>query len=172
MNEDPMDQPPAVAEPGGVVTMEITLSSRAQHYLEQTSPWVRFISILNFVCAGLMFLLGLVMMLVGLAGRLAPNDIGIGRSALPGAVAGVLLGMIYLLLACLYIAPGVFLSRYASAIRFLRSNRTADALEDAVRHQKSFWRYVGILALIGLVVAVLGLAVFLIGMSLLVARRF
>lgn len=170
MNENPMYQSPVISEQGGVAGVDVTLSSRAQQYLDQTSPWVRFISILIFVCAGLMFLAGLVMMLVGMVAGLVPA--GMERAAFPGTVAGALVGVVYLVLACVYIAPGVFLSRYASAIRTLRSSRTAQALEDALKQQRSFWRYIGILTLVTLAIAVLSLAVFLIGMSLLVTRRF
>ncbi len=51
----------------------------------------------------------------------------------------------------------VCLFRYASAIVTLKAQPSAAALEQALKHQRSFWRVVGILTVAGLVV---GLAVF------------
>jgi len=53
------------------------------------------------------------------------------------------------------VAPGVFLHRCASAIRYLKSTCTDSGLENALKQQKPFWRFVGILSLIGLVIAAL-----------------
>ncbi len=172
MNENPIYQVPVSPEQGGIASVDVTLNSKAQQYLDQTLPWVRFISILTFVCAGLMILAGFGMMLAGMAGRLVPAGVDVGPGSFPGTIAGVFVGLIYLVMAPVYIAPGVFLSRYATAIKFLRSNRTAEALENALKHQKSFWRYIGIVAVVGLVIMVLGLVVFLIVMSFLLTRRF
>jgi hypothetical protein len=71
----------------------------------------------------------------------------------------VAVGFFYMMLACLYIAPGVFLSRYATAIRRLKETSASNALEDALKHQKSFWRFVGILMVIGLVITALALII-------------
>jgi hypothetical protein len=64
-------------------------------------------------------------------------------------------------LACVYIAPGLYLARYASAIKRLNVNSTAAGLEEALKHQKSFRRFIGIVTAIGLAsaVVVVGLTV-------------
>ena len=152
MNETPIG-PGSGTDVGGLGTTAVPLTDQGQQYLEQTRPWVRFMSVMIFIGAGMMVLLGIVLMLAGLAGRFASGTAGLGP--MPGIVAGVIIGMVYIVLSTLYIAPGVFLSRYASAIRQLQSNRTAEMLENALRHQKSFWRYVGILTVIMLFVGVL-----------------
>jgi ABC-type uncharacterized transport system permease subunit len=54
-----------------------------------------------------------------------------------------------------YVAPGVYLFRFASAIRDLKANSNAVALEDTLKHQRSFWRYVGILMAVTMVLAVI-----------------
>jgi anti-sigma-K factor RskA len=71
------------------------------------------------------------------------------------------LALLYVALACVYIAPGLYLSRYANAIKRLKVNSTAAGLEEALKHQKSFWRFIGILTAISLAVAVVvvGLAI-------------
>jgi hypothetical protein len=161
MNEDPTVSVPESGSMGTKSIPEaIVLTAAARQYLTQTGPWIRFFSILLFVLSGLMFLAGVGMILLGIVSIYATGGfIGAGfrRS---GAVA-VILGPIYVLMSLLfYVAPAIFLFRYASAIKTLQLNGTALVLEDALRHQKAFWRYLGIVTVIMLIVAVLvGVAV-------------
>jgi hypothetical protein len=155
------DQPPespAGFQSSGVsadATTTTVLSPQAQEYLNQTRPWVRFISIMVFVGAAFMALAALVMIALTMAGAMAAR----GAYAPFGAVGVVAAAFFYLMLACLYIAPGVFLYRYASAIKQLKAACTASALEDALKHQKSFWRFIGILTAVSLVIVVLVLVI-------------
>jgi hypothetical protein len=57
----------------------------------------------------------------------------------------------------MYILPGIFLFRYASAIKALKSDPSSPALEDALRYQKTFWRYLGILTIIMLCIFMLAM---------------
>jgi hypothetical protein len=153
-------EPPLAAGPGSGEAGAATLTPQARHYLDQTRPWVRLMSIVTFASAGLMALLALVMLVVGLAGGLAGGDRG-GFGPLGGAIGGGLVALLYLSLACVYIAPGLFLSRYASAIKRLQTDCSAAVLEDAIKQQKSFWRFVGIVTIIAIIIGVIaiGLAV-------------
>jgi len=71
----------------------------------------------------------------------------------------VLFGWLYILLGVIYIPPGVFLYRTASAIKRMNTGDPTTALEDALKNQKSFWRFVGILSLVGIAIAVLAFIV-------------
>jgi hypothetical protein len=51
-----------------VSTVTVGLTPLAQQYLDQTRPWVRFMSIMTFASAGLMLLAALMMLLVGVFG--------------------------------------------------------------------------------------------------------
>ena len=133
----------------------VGLTPLAQQYLDETRPWVRFISIMTFVMAGLMLLLGVVMVSVAVFGGLVARNRGT-LGVLGSAIGGGVMALVYLALACVYIAPGVYLSRYAAAIKLLRANCNPGGLEDALKHQKSFWRFVGILTVISLAVGVAG----------------
>lgn len=152
MNETPIE-PGSGTGVGGFGATAVSLTDRGEQYLEQTRPWVRFMSVMMFIGAGLLVLLGISLMLAGLAGHFSSTTGGL--VPLPGSIGGVILGMVYIVFSVLYIAPGVFLARYASAIKLLQSNRTAEMLEDALRHQKSFWRYLGILTVVMLFVGLL-----------------
>ena len=146
------------ATEGGPVIASLT--PLAQQYLDQTRPWVRFMSVMIFVGAGLMVLVGISMLLVVVLGGF--RAMGDGGPGPLGSAAGFgVMALVYVLLAFVYVAPGAYLARYASAIKRLKANSTAGGLEDALKHQKSFWRFVGILTAISLVVAVVavGLAI-------------
>lgn len=108
-------------------------------YLSGTKPWVRFMSVLMFVSVGFI-LLGAVAIL------LVPSSMG-GLS--------VLIAVIYFGLAALYVFPAYYLHQFASSIRSLEQGGGNVAMEDALRSQRSFWRFVGIAAIIVIVVYVL-----------------
>jgi hypothetical protein len=105
-------------------------------HLRATKPWVRFISIIMFIMVGLTFLGGLVMMFM-------PSPAG-----MRGFGFGPLVGIIYIIMGVLYLAPAYFLHQYASSIGDFVQNGGDSALETALGSQKSFWRFVGILTLV------------------------
>jgi TonB family protein len=148
----PMDEnPDAMPETGsgitGFIPADISLTAAAQQFLYQTGSWARFMSVMIFIWSAVMALsgLGTIMLSIGSRIPLGPRQF----SLFP--VGYTALGAFYILFAILYVAPGVFLFRYAGAIGMLRMSRSAQALEDAFRNQKSFWRYVGILTIIHIV---------------------
>ena len=109
--------------------------------LAQTKPWVRFMSILMFLAIGFMVLAAFFFLIGGAA--------GMSRMGLRGAPM-LLASVLYVLIAVLYVAPAIFLWRYASAIADMARQQTA-GMEAALRAQRSFWRYVGILSIVVLV---------------------
>lgn len=163
MNEYPADHVPgtdsnsAAADGRAVIA---SLTPLAQQYLDQTRPWVRFMSVVTFASAGLMVVMGLGLLFFGLLGGLAAGNRE-GFGVLGSAVGAGVLALFYLAVAGLYIAPGLYLARYAKAIERLEANSTPVGLEDVLKHQKSFWRFAGIVTAIGLAVAavVVGLAI-------------
>ena len=165
MNENPYSMPGTESGSEQFVPKEISLSPAGQQFLNQTRPWVRFMSVMMFIMAGFMFLAGLIMIGTG-AVFVGQSRLNNPMSALGPAVAGTF----YVILSLLYLAPGVFLHRYAGTIKLLESSRAAQALEDALKHQKSFWRYVGILTLISLILGVI-LVIFMIVFFALIAHR-
>jgi hypothetical protein len=125
-------------------------SSNVAELLRQTKPWVRFLSVLGFIGVGLMCLAGAF----GAAAAVVTGD--------PNMVA---VSLIYPVAALLYLFPSLFLFRYASRIAdFLRGGQAAQ-LEAALAAQKSFWKFVGILTVVmlvlyvGILAVALGLAI-------------
>lgn len=124
---------------------DIVVSERALDSLKATRPWVKFLAIMGFIFTGLMILIGLIF---GLVGAALPAESGISGSF------GRVLGIAYLVLAILYLMPCLYLIRYARAIQAIPGTGQA-AFEDALKNQKSFWKFMGIMMVVVLCLYVL-----------------
>ena len=141
---------PHAGGPAGVLTPGILQS------LAATKPWVQFCSVLGFIGAGFFILIGLIMMAGGAVGGATG-----GTAAASMMGFQVMGGIMYLLFAMLYLIPSIKLWKYGSSIyRLLSGNSVAD-LENALEQQRGFWKFVGIMIIIGMalmVVAIIGMA--------------
>ena len=157
MNEDPSTPvPEAESDPVEQGSGSIILTPGAQNYLNATGPWIRFFSILMFVGAGFMMLACVMMVLLGFVGGISTPGGPVGSWLIPGGMGIVFIGPAYFLVALLfYIVPAIFLFRCSGAINSLRANRSEMALEEAMRQQRSFWRYLGIMTIVMIILAIL-----------------
>lgn len=117
--------------------------------LVQTRPWLLVVSVSGFIFAAI-FLLAAV-------GTFAFGTFVAVRFGGTG-----LLALIYVLLAAFSGLSSLWLWRYAAAIKLMREGYGVHALTDALRHQRSFWRLVGVLTLVAVG---LNLLMFAIGMA-------
>lgn len=125
--------------------------------LGKTRPWVRLLGILAFVGCILMVLFGVGALVVALTtGGGGITGVGIGAAAL----------LAYLIAAVLIFPIGLFLNRFAKAIRTLQASGRNEDLERALLAQKSYWKYIGILTLVGMTLSILGsVAMLIFGLS-------
>jgi hypothetical protein len=106
-------------------------------HLAATKPWVRFLSVLGLIGSGIMMLGGLGIVAVGVS--------GIGEAGLPAAGMGIA----YLLFAALYVYPCITLWRFAGSIEKTLSGRNVTAsLEETLLLQRTFWRFMGVFAVV------------------------
>lgn len=119
--------------PTGLSVTEAMIAS-----LGQTRPWVLFLAVLGFIGSGFMVLASLVMLVAGGAGA----AMGQGGAEMPFlATLGIF--VLYVAMAALYVYPSYQLFKYGAAIGRIRLTG-AEAIEEALRRQKSFWRFLGI----------------------------
>lgn len=138
-----------VAYPGTYsATPSGEVSQGAIEALRQTRPWVFFLAVLGFIGSGLMVLGGLSLAAVG------------AFMASSSTEFPPWLGLIYVVLAPIYVAPSVKLVKYAGAIRRLMASGSSAELERALIEQKGFWKLVGIMVITLLVVYVIAVAGF------------
>jgi len=110
--------------------------------LRRTQPWVRLMAIMLFISVAIMVLSGLAVGTFGL---------------FSGEAGMAALMFIYPLCGLLYLFPGIYLTRYASHIGGYLGNPQPAQLELALDAQRAFWKYVGILTIVALVLSLLGI---------------
>jgi hypothetical protein len=122
-------------------------------YLRAASPWLRFVGIVGFIGAGFLVLMGLgfVTVLGSLGGLVsAAFDAGAGFGTLLGAGLGGAFGAVYIIIGVLYFFPAFFTFQFGSKIRAYLATSEDRFLEEAFRHNKSYWRFNGIMLIISL----------------------
>lgn len=130
----------------GVVTDSIVAS------LSKTRPWVLFLSILGFVGAAFMALAAIPMLMgSAMMGNLEGAEAELGMF---GSGMMITMGVIYLVMAFIYVMASLYLLRYAGHIKRAVSSLEVADLEAALAQQASFWKLVGILVLVSLVLMV------------------
>ncbi len=102
-------------------------------------------SVLMFIGAGFMLLVALGMLVAG--GAIASA----GGNAMFSGAMGVGIAVLYAVLSIVYIYPALKLWKYASSIGNLLMTGSELDLIAALNHQRSFWKFVGILVLAMLV---------------------
>ena len=124
-----------------------SLDSRVLRPLLSMRPWIRFFSTVCFVFAGLTLLGGLLLMTGG---------------ALADAFGGRpwLIGLFYIGLALVYFFSGLYLHRAATALGELRVTGRTESAELALVHQFRFWRIMGAVTIVMLLLYVVGIWLF------------
>lgn len=115
-----------------------------QSALAGTKPWVRLCSVLLFASAALMIVIGILGAVVG-------------TLALGGGAQTAALAIVYPLMGLVYLIPALYLFRYATRIGEYLTGGQEIQLELALDAQRSFWKFVGILGVIAIVLFVLGI---------------
>ena len=125
------------------------MSDRIIASLRKTRPWVLLISILGFIGAAFTVIASIFIFLSG--GMMSANNIEAA-----GYPAAFMIGMggMYLLIAAISFMISLYLLRYANAIKRAVVGLNVSDMETALEAQASFWKLVGILALIYIVLII------------------
>ncbi|MBT8331609.1 MAG: hypothetical protein KJP06_04700 [Deltaproteobacteria bacterium] len=131
--------------PDGSADRDRAILNYIRKSLRATWPWTRLLSVLGFIGTGLMILAGLGLM--------------VGESFIPVSEKApplVFMGILYVLISVFYLVPSIWLSRFSSATSAFLKSGDAIELGKAIAYQKSFWKFIGILALVSIVLTVVG----------------
>jgi len=147
------------------VTLQPPSASRVPDILRRTVPWARFMSILLFLGGGMMVVGGLVMGLgMGFAGAASGGDFG-------AAAAGGAIGLVYACAGLLNIVPAMFLWRFASRSSHYVAGPSDQRLESALDAQRSYWKFMGIFAIVGMALICVVFVVAIIGAIMVAGAR-
>lgn len=143
---------PAANPHGGSNVGGGPVSAAAVQALAATKPWVRFMSVMVFIGAAFMVLAAIAMGVAAMSGTMMKSS---GGAANPfTGPLGLVLIAVYVVLAIVYIFPGVKLWKYASSIAMLIQTGRDEDLVAALNQQRSFWKFMGVLVLVMLVLYV------------------
>lgn len=119
--------------------------------LRQTQPWLRFMGILAMIAT--------VLMLLGGAGAALIGGLALAGVIQVPSVNAILLplGLLYMASACVYLFPALHLLRSAAAIRRLGAGEGHGDLLAALEGQRRFWKFVGITAVVFVVLYALAI---------------
>ena len=141
-------------------SFELQLNPAAQSFLRETAKWTTFLSILGFILIAFMVLAGIAMFAAG--GMMGASEDMEGMPSGMGAMAlfsGGVLGTIYIVAALLYFFPVYYLYKFSSKLKTAFSNNNNEQLTSAFENLKSHYKFLGILAIITIIMYILGIII-------------
>ncbi|GMO26100.1 MAG: hypothetical protein Ta2B_06100 [Termitinemataceae bacterium] len=169
ISENPYQSPQHEAESVNQIVAGGTLSDNAIAHLKDASPWIRFLAIVGYIGCGFMVLVGIVMLIVGAATAnldfpdLSEFAYGTMLEGILKSFTGII-GFFYIGSAVIAFFPAKFLWTFGSKLRnFIQSN-SANELELALKNNKSFWKYTGILTIVSLAIIPITFIIGIIGL--------
>lgn len=118
---------------------QITLESLG--YLNTTAKWAKFMAILGFIGIGIMVLLGVTM---GFIFSFLNSSSAFSHFPFPT----YFLGLIYIVLAAVYVLPVIYLNNFSNYISKAVSMRNTEMLTSALSNLKRHFKYVGIMTIV------------------------
>jgi len=149
---NPFESPQTAVIPEKPLVAQGTITETMLIYLKGASPWLRFIGILGFIGAGITVLYGIAFFaFVPIVGRVWGEIPGFKQfSAFMGAAFGGTMAVFLMGVAVLVFFPSLFIYRFGDKIRSYLRTGTEQELELALKNNKSFWKFIGILHIIEL----------------------
>lgn len=149
MNEDPYRPPQELPVTDAWNDSSPQLPGEAPaltvEHLRRTRPWVKFCSLAGYITSGFILLIAAITIRKML-----------GNFPL---LTIILLGSFYLVLAVLFVIPSLRLSRYERSITHLEVSQRIEDLEQALADQCTFWKQMGIMILILMIIYLITIAI-------------
>src|SRR5690554_5909944 len=121
---------------------DLSLSPQAIIFLTETRKWVNFLAILGFIAIGLTVISGLFFGTI--MGAMA------GQTGMAAVGGSAFFGVFYIIFALIYFFPVMYLYKFGTNLKTALANRDNKRLEQSFQNLKSHYKFVGILAIIGL----------------------
>ncbi len=117
----------------------LEMIEQAKKYLTSTSKWMKFLAIMLCISVVSMFMVAITM----LAGSSVMNQFT-GFEHFQAWVFGV----IYLLIACVYVLPIIYMFRASAAARDVVELNDNEMLLEFLKNNKSIWKFFGIFTIV------------------------
>ena len=129
----------------------LSVSRYAAPYLRETSKWTFFLSILGFVFTGIIIFMALF------ASSIFSTAMQSQAFNMPQGFSFIF-GFIYFLIGLLYFFPSLYLYKYSRKLKLALTTKNSNELLTAFENEKSFFKFWGILSIVGISFYVLILA--------------
>ena len=111
-------------------------------YLREASPWLRFVGILGFIASGVIAVFGIVTIIFS-------NLLIGGILSEFGASSPLwLASLLYIGMGAIYFIPSFFTYNFGTKIKRYQYSSLDDDLEQALKNNKSLWKFTGILYIV------------------------
>ena len=131
-----------------------SLTEPMMKYLNEASPWLRFMGIIGFIVSGLLVLGGVISLIIMpfSASLFEAVPDAFFLSAFFGSYAPIMaVNALYLIgVGALVFFPALFTYRFGLSIRGYFQTNSEQDLEQAFKNNKSLWKFNGIMTIIGL----------------------
>lgn len=122
---------------------KLEVDATAKNNFLEMARWTKFLAVLGFVTIGLLFVLGIVISFV-----LSNTSLGGSQFSSLGAVGPVAFILVFLTIIGVNFYPIFALFRYSQCIKVAMNTDNKGELNNAIRHLKNMFRYIGILTII------------------------
>ena len=151
---NPYQSPEADTKTVSPLVSQSSLTEPMMKYLNEASPWLRFLGVVGFIGSGLMVaggLLCLVIMPLAKGILNAASDFFSFSAVLDPFIPLMAVYALYFIGAgTLMFFPALFTYRFGERIRSFFQTNSEGELELAFRNNRSLWKFKGILTIIGL----------------------
>lgn len=113
----------------------IKVTSDAKTNFITISKWVRFLGVMGFVSVGLLAIVAFFMIIAG-------------STTSFGGEQMLILGLVYLIMACVYVFPALYLWRTSVHLINAFSKDSQSSFELGIENMKSFFKFVGIITIV------------------------
>jgi hypothetical protein len=141
---------------------KIEIGQESLGYLDTTRKWTLFFAILGFIFLGVMLIVGLFFgslissftsKMSGMSGMEGMEGMQTARAV--GGFAGIMMFIVMLIIAVIYFFPLLYLLRFSKHTKNAVANLDANEMHLGFKNLKSFWRYIGIMTIVFLVIYIL-----------------
>jgi hypothetical protein len=146
---------------------ELQVNESAKGFLKEAAKWAYFLSILGYIGVGFIVIAAIFAgAIFTTIGHMMPlEQMGMFSSAF-----GIIMTVVYLLIAALYFFPIYYLNRFSSNLKTALRDNNSEKLANSFEYLKSHYKFIGILALIvlcfyALIIVFIGIAALTIGLK-------
>ncbi|GMO55971.1 MAG: hypothetical protein Ta2G_15690 [Termitinemataceae bacterium] len=149
-NENPYASPEAESSAQNT-DQKGMLSEKSMRFLKEASPWIIFISVLDFISCGITVLLGVIATIAGNSFNnddfSSFNDISVTVGSFVKTFAGFA-GLFYIAIGVIIFFPGKFLWSFGTKIKKFERNGNMQDLEKGLENNKMYWKFSGIITIV------------------------